>query len=105
MLQHLLVDLVKGLDAKEGYVTDDAEDMRCEKSTRGCDCSGKNCEKGVHTAKTLKERQMSRWHDAGLWPRNGICRIRPNNRNYNTTSDKEITLQEVRAMTHHIDLI
>jgi hypothetical protein len=104
VLQHLLVDLVKRLDRKEAYVTDNPEDMKCKESSRGCDCDGINCKHGVNTEKTLKDRQRSRWNDAGLWARVGICQTRPNYEKYDSTSDKKITLQEVKKMTHHIDL-
>ncbi|KAH7075982.1 hypothetical protein BKA63DRAFT_512839 [Paraphoma chrysanthemicola] len=102
VLQHLLVDLVKRLDTKEAYVTYNSEDMKCKRSSRGCDCDGKNCKGGVDTQINLKARHESRWNDAGLWAREGLNQNRP--KKHDHSLNKKIKLEEVRKMTHYIDL-
>ena len=104
-LQHLLVDLVQFLDGKNAYVTRSAGDMKCRRSHVDCDCSAEKCGGPGNINVALKERQESRWYDAGLWAFNGRKPVRPDHEKYDPSSDNKITLDEVKRMTHTVDLV
>lgn len=106
VLQHLLVDLVKRLDPKKAYVTDEPNDMKCEKSMRGCDCDRDGCGSGKNLDRTLLFRQNSRWNDPGLWPKTGLDRAKytDNFRKYDPKSVTEYSVEHLKKMSHYIDI-
>lgn len=106
VLQHLLVDLVKRLDLEKAYVTDEPNDMKCEKSTRGCDCDRDGCGSGENLDRTLLDRQNSRWNDPGLWTKTGLNRAKytDNFKNYDPNSAKDYSVEELKEMTHRIEI-
>lgn len=104
VLQHLLVDLVKRLDPKRAYVTDEDE-MKCKKSDRGyCDCTSEGCEGDKNPDSSLIYRRDSRWNDPGLWPKTGLDRAKGKFKRYTPNSDTKYSVKELQNMTHHIDI-